>query len=95
MGCLHPNWQGGITPELQKRINRRSWIETRKKVYERDNWTCQVCGKHCHKDIQCHHIVPYRHTQDDDMENLITLCKSCHWKEERKYYNNFKEVRKF
>jgi hypothetical protein len=82
----HWNWNGGVSSETKKRIGTYSWNITRKKVYARDNWTCQVCGKHCSNDIQCHHIVPYRITQDNSESNLITLCKSCHLKEEKKYY---------
>lgn len=81
-------WKGGITPESQKRMNTIGWNIIRKKIYARDNWTCQICKKHCHSDIQCHHIIPYRITKDDTESNLITLCVSCHIKEERKYYNN-------
>ena len=87
-------WKGGITPELQKRINNPVWKIIRKKVYKRDNWTCQICGIHCGNEekskIQCHHIIPYRITQDNSESNLITLCASCHGKEEHKYYKRLK-----
>ena len=81
----HFNWKGGITPETQRRIQSIKWKQIRKQVYKRDNWICQVCGKHCQKkEIQCHHVIPYRITQDNSMDNLITLCSSCHMKEEWK-----------
>ena len=59
------------------------WIEIRKAIYERDNWTCQECHTKCHgngtKDkIQCHH-VDYD-VKNNDFNNLITLCASCHSK---------------
>ena len=88
----HYNWKGGITPKTQLRINDIEWHKIRKKIYERDNRTCQICGKHCHNDIQCHHIVPYRITQDNSEGNLITLCRSCHRKEEIKYYKKLKQT---
>jgi len=50
---------------------------------ENHNWKG---GKPRHNDIQCHHIVPYRVTKDNTEPNLITLCTSCHKKEETKYY---------
>ena len=75
-------WRGGVTPETNKRISSFRWKELRKKIYERDMWTCQICGKHCHNDIQCHHIIPYRISKDDSSENLQTLCRSCHMKVE-------------
>ena len=73
-------WKGGINSEY--RVKNFDWNILRKKIYKRDNWTCQVCRKHCRKDIQCHHLIPYRISQDDRMKNLITLCKSCHKKME-------------
>ncbi len=65
------------------------WQELRLKIYERDNWTCQICGVNCQKKnkIQCHHIVPYRISQDNSESNLITLCVKCHRIEELKYFN--------
>ena len=59
------------------------WRTIRKKIYERDNWTCKECGVKCHcnnsKDkIQCHHID--YNIENCELENLITLCASCHGK---------------
>jgi hypothetical protein len=54
------------------------WHELRKIIYKRDKWLCQECGKHCHKNIACHHI-DYDIT-NNDLSNLITLCTSCHAK---------------
>ena len=86
-GDKHWNWKGGISKDHDR---GNLWNIIRKNIYKRDNWTCQICFKHCHNDIQCHHIVPYRATQDNSESNLITLCKSCHVKEEHKYYRNLK-----
>ena len=88
----HWNWKGGISKEYE-RIRNPIWKITRKKVYKRDNWTCQICKIKCNKykgQIQCHHIIPYRITQDNSENNLITLCASCHAKEEREYYAHLK-----
>ena len=76
------NWKGGITGETERRINNFEWRELRKKIYKRDEWICQLCGKHCHDDIQCHHIIPFILTQDNSTNNLETLCNSCHLKKE-------------
>lgn len=55
------------------------WEQIRKQVYERDNWCCQVCGKHCEgHEIQAHHIEEWRKTKDNSLGNLITLCNTCH-----------------
>lgn len=56
------------------------WHEIRKLVYKRDSYHCLECGKHCHNNtrIQCHHID--YNPSNNDLENLITLCNSCHAK---------------
>ena len=44
-GENNPNWKGGITPLMMK-IRRcakyREWV---KKIFKKDNWTCQICKK--------------------------------------------------
>ena len=85
-GPKHWNWQGGITPENRRYRNTAKWKEWRKKVFERDKYTCQECGV-VGGFLEPHHIIPVR----DDKESLfilingITLCRQCHlktfWKE--------------
>jgi hypothetical protein len=55
------------------------WEYIRKDVYKRDGYKCRVCRKHCgRKEIQCHHIVKYKETFDNSMDNLVTVCNKCH-----------------
>lgn len=66
------------------------WGSVRRLVYLRDNFICQECGVKCisrrladrQKDyryvIQCHHKIPYAVGGTNDLDNLITLCLSCH-----------------
>ena len=55
------------------------WDKIRKQVYERDHRICRACGKVCgKKEIQSHHIVKYRKTHDNSMDNLGTVCDKCH-----------------
>jgi len=95
-GKKHPNWKGGISNTFQKRLSDRNWDIVRKQIYTRDNFTCQKCGiKYCDKNkmgLHAHHIVPYRISLDDSLNNLITLCSSCHRKEEIKYYRILGEL---
>jgi len=85
-GKNHWNWQGGITPESMKRTTDLKWKELVKIIYKRDNWTCQKCGLHIHdSNISCHHIIPFSVCKTDDPNNLITLCRSCHGKEDYKF----------
>lgn len=47
-------------------------VETEK----RDNYTCRVCGKK--NSLEVHHIIKVIHGGNSDLDNLITLCRSCH-----------------
>jgi len=56
----------------------------RKSALERDNYTCQHCGTQ--DDLQVHHIdgngmTSPRESRNNDLDNLITLCRRCHTKE--------------
>ena len=53
----------------------------RKKVLERDNFSCVICGA---KDkLEVHHIVtPHKFALPEEanrLDNLVTLCKKCHY----------------
>jgi len=50
----------------------------RQLCFERDNWTCQKCG--AIENLHCHHIDGYAQNKilANDIDNVITLCKSCH-----------------
>ena len=49
----------------------------REAVLNRDNYTCQYCGKK-HTRLEVHHIIFRSKGGADDENNLITLCKECH-----------------
>ena len=49
----------------------------REAVLNRDNYTCQVCGKKNTR-LEVHHIVYRSQGGTDDENNLITLCEDCH-----------------
>lgn len=93
MGEKSPNWKGGIKPEHSARLDRAEWKRIRQQVYARDNWLCQDCGRKCKNTadsrndgkakIQAHHLIARRDGGTDDLENLVTLCMSCHHKRER------------
>lgn len=54
----------------------RKYGESSLGILEKDNYTCQKCGSK--KDIHIHHID--WNENNNDFENLIVLCNSCHRK---------------
>ena len=59
------------------------FYNTRYYVFERDNYTCQVCKKKG-KILQTHHIVYKSLGGTDRASNLITICTDCHTSENHK-----------
>ncbi len=70
---------GGVsTTEMLLRASPE-YIQWRRAIYIRDNFTCQRCGKYGVK-LEAHHIKQFA-THPElrfDISNGITLCKSCH-----------------
>lgn len=57
------------------------WKEIRKRIFTRDNFTCQDCNtkfKKWWKYLECHHIIPRTEGGKHMDDNLITLCIKCH-----------------
>ena len=76
-----PFYRNGSTPETRLRTNRPSWRTLVAEIIQRDNYTCQKCGTtDCR--LAVHHVIPWVLTHSDSPMNLITLCQSCHAKEE-------------
>ena len=67
-------WKGGVS-FLPYSIN---WTRSLKRdIRERDNYTCQLCGKlQEDRAFDIHHIDENK--QNCNPNNLITLCHSCH-----------------
>lgn len=78
MGKDNPNWKGGSSENY--RIRRTSQYEQwRKAVFERDEFTCQVCGNiECY--ITAHHLKSVAKFSELalDIKNGKTLCEPCH-----------------
>lgn len=50
-------------------------------VLERDNWTCQICGKTIKEaQLHVHHMDPVAQNPmfQNDIDSCVTLCKGCH-----------------
>ena len=88
-GDKNPAWLDGRSKDPSHTFYRAdNWDEIKRLVYKRDKFTCQKCFEKCvprnrnnvdtRKLIQCHHILPFIEGGGNDLENLETLCISCH-----------------
>jgi hypothetical protein len=79
VGPNSSNWKGGITPQGKaERLRFRRIMQ--KKVLERDNYTCQLCGKRGVA-LQVDHIQEWSKYVElrFDISNCRTLCTECHY----------------
>ena len=78
LGSNHPKWKGGVAPEHDKIRNSSEYRDWRRKVFERDRFTCRVCLSKGY--VQANHIYPFRSHIElrHDINNGITLCVECH-----------------
>ena len=69
------NRSGTSRPELSK----SRWQRTRKAVRDRDGNCCRSCGASGKwAKLSVHHLLPASLGGTDEMDNLITLCSTCH-----------------
>jgi hypothetical protein len=81
------NWKGGKSSEYEKLKRSKEWKLWRKAVFERDNYTCQIChfrsgkGKH-HIDLHPHHLESASKYPEFRLclDNGLTVCANCHGK---------------
>lgn len=82
-GKNSPSWRGGLITDRGE-----NWEEVSMFIRQRDHFQCQSCGeKQNGVMLDVHHKIPYRFFNGDwrkanREENLITLCRSCHAKQE-------------
>lgn len=73
--------QEALLKEYRKRLyaDRRTtqeWAVLKKQVHRRDGYRCRLCGR---DDVQLHvHHRTYETYAEERLEDLITLCRSCH-----------------
>lgn len=60
------------------RLDPDSYRRLAQEVLKRDAWCCQFCGGRTN--LHVHHVEWRSHLGRDQIENLITLCASCHSK---------------
>ena len=78
-GDNHWNWKGGITPKVKSIRSSTEYRHWRKKVFYRDNYTCQICNKKNVK-LRAHHKKSFSDFPElrFDICNGLTLCEECH-----------------
>jgi 5-methylcytosine-specific restriction endonuclease McrA len=69
-GKDHPNYVK--ESKCREYVNQKLWKEKFKKGLE----FCAICGTK--EKIQLHHIIPYKYTQDNNLDNILPLCLSHH-----------------
>lgn len=81
------------TPENRRLRNTSKYIELRKFVFKRDNYTCQICSVRG-GDLEMDHIKEWRNYPELRFEekNCRILCKPCHKKTDNYMYKAKKKV---
>ena len=74
---------GEVESHLREKLaSSELWKRRVKQVWERDNATCQRCGRrynHNGKTFEIHHIIPFaRRKYRTKLSNLVLLCPKCH-----------------
>lgn len=57
-------------------IPMSAWKRLRVKIFSRDNYTCQYCGRKT-ENPHCDHVVPISRGGKSTQDNLTTACPSC------------------
>lgn len=85
VGYVGENFRKGAHP-----VDYVFWSKRAKEARRRDK-VCQHCGKTAKDNgraLDVHHIVPYRVSQDNSLDNLIALCRVCHRIADAEYQAN-------
>ncbi len=100
-GKNNGNYNYNLTDEERdrKRYSKED-IKWRKDVYEKDKYTCQICGDNKGGNLNAHHIESYGDNKELRfiLSNGITFCEEHHIEFHKKYgygYNNKKQLEEF
>lgn len=79
-GENNTNYRHDLTEEDRNARNSPEYRLWKFKVYNRDEFCCQVCG--CKRKIHAHHMDGWNISKEEwyDIQNGITLCDQCHIK---------------
>lgn len=90
-GKSHPRWIHIMTQNERELNNKRVYQPKyqlwRKKVFKRDNYTCQVCNDDTGGNLVAHHIYNWSSYKKlrFTISNGVTFCRNCHKEFHHKY----------
>ena len=53
-----------------------TWRRIRNRVLSRDGWRCVRCKRYGY--MQVHHVKPLSEGGENDLSNLVSMCRDCH-----------------
>jgi hypothetical protein len=62
---------------LIKELGNKLKIKNCNNIFERDGYKCRICGS-TEFQLERHHLTPKEFGGQNNINNLITLCKPCH-----------------
>lgn len=86
-GSSSPLWKGGTSKHYRRGLD---WKAQAALARDRDLHECKECGRKenslagVRRKLDVHHIIPYSVSQCNELSNLVTLCRSCHHRNEPK-----------
>jgi hypothetical protein len=93
-GIIDEEWNVVGWKEIQHPSDERPaahiWAVIRKRIFERDNYTCQYCGRGGR--LECDHIIPVSRGGSHDDNNLATACKPCNQSKKAKLLSEWSGV---
>ena len=64
--------------DYRKLYGTARWRLLRRRIFDRDGWRCQTCGKAGR--LECDHIIPLHQGGEFwEPSNLQALCRGCHF----------------
>jgi 5-methylcytosine-specific restriction endonuclease McrA len=68
--------------------NVKLWYRLINEVFRRDNYTCRYCGRIGGK-LEADHIIPFSKGGSDELDNLVTSCRTCNRQKKDKSITEF------
>ena len=93
IGPNNSNWKGGKRSARKIIYDSYEYKDWRKAVFERDDYTCQICNKRgC--ELEAHHIKKFSEYPKlvFEIDNGITLCKKCHRQKVNCYEQDWENI---